>query len=161
MVNPTSDTPGGEGGSPASPVPRLMIKKMVSCEMFEHLRLTPLAPLPLQTMSTLPCLTICVVHMCLQVLENFKSYAGVQEIGPFHKCFSSIVGPNGSGKSNVIGKLMSVEYLLSGRRAVPCGRVFLDSYRLPPFIFVFRCNAFCLWQTREPNPSEKDLGADS
>lgn len=36
------------------------------------------------------------------VLENFKSYAGLKEIGPFHKCFSSIVGPNGSGKSNVI-----------------------------------------------------------
>jgi structural maintenance of chromosome 4 len=36
------------------------------------------------------------------VLENFKSYAGVKEIGPFHKSFTSIVGPNGSGKSNVI-----------------------------------------------------------
>eukprot|EP01034_Spumella_vulgaris_P030993 gene30993-38303_t len=34
------------------------------------------------------------------VLENFKSYAGSQEIGPFHKRFSSVVGPNGSGKSN-------------------------------------------------------------
>ena len=29
------------------------------------------------------------------VLENFKSYAGTREIGPFHKSFSSIVGPNG------------------------------------------------------------------
>jgi len=42
------------------------------------------------------------------ILENFKSYAGVQEIGPFHKCFSSIVGPNGSGKSNVIDALLFV-----------------------------------------------------
>lgn len=42
------------------------------------------------------------------VLENFKSYLGVQEIGPFHKCFSSIVGPNGSGKSNVIDALLFV-----------------------------------------------------
>lgn len=41
-------------------------------------------------------------------LENFKSYAGVQPIGPFHKCFSSIVGPNGSGKSNVIDALLFV-----------------------------------------------------
>jgi len=41
-------------------------------------------------------------------LENFKSYAGAQEIGPFHKCFSSIVGPNGSGKSNVIDALLFV-----------------------------------------------------
>ncbi len=40
--------------------------------------------------------------------ENFKSYAGVQTIGPFHKCFSSIVGPNGSGKSNVIDALLFV-----------------------------------------------------
>jgi len=42
------------------------------------------------------------------VLENFKSYAGVQKIGPFHKSFSSIVGPNGSGKSNVIDGLLFV-----------------------------------------------------
>lgn len=58
-------------------------------------------------------------------LENFKSYAGEKEIGPFHKvpvvhqpanmvltlswqCFSSIVGPNGSGKSNVIDALLFV-----------------------------------------------------
>jgi len=42
------------------------------------------------------------------VLENFKSYAGVKKIGPFHKCFSSVVGPNGSGKSNVIDALLFV-----------------------------------------------------
>lgn len=53
------------------------------------------------------------------VLENFKSYAGVkvhqfysdfdfQEIGPFHKNFTSIVGPNGSGKSNVIDAMLFV-----------------------------------------------------
>jgi len=35
------------------------------------------------------------------VLENFKSYAGVQEIGPFHRCFTAIVGPNGSGKRSL------------------------------------------------------------
>ncbi|KAG8468535.1 hypothetical protein KFE25_013618 [Diacronema lutheri] len=42
------------------------------------------------------------------VLENFKSYAGVQEIGPFEKCFSAVVGPNGSGKSNVIDAMLFV-----------------------------------------------------
>jgi len=42
------------------------------------------------------------------VLENFKSYAGVKTIGPFHKCFSSVVGPNGSGKSNVIDAMLFV-----------------------------------------------------
>jgi hypothetical protein len=29
------------------------------------------------------------------VMENFKSYGGIREIGPFHKCFSAVVGPNG------------------------------------------------------------------
>ncbi|KAL7428262.1 hypothetical protein ACHAXH_003877 [Discostella pseudostelligera] len=42
------------------------------------------------------------------VLENFKSYAGQKTIGPFHKCFSSVVGPNGSGKSNVIDAMLFV-----------------------------------------------------
>ena len=40
------------------------------------------------------------------VLENFKSYAGVKEIGPFHKNFTSVVGPNGSGKSNLLECLL-------------------------------------------------------
>lgn len=42
------------------------------------------------------------------VLNNFKSYAGRQEVGPFHASFSSVVGPNGSGKSNVIDSLLFV-----------------------------------------------------
>lgn len=42
------------------------------------------------------------------VLENFKSYGGTKEIGPFHKSFSSVVGPNGSGKSNVIDAMLFV-----------------------------------------------------
>ncbi|KAJ1989275.1 Structural maintenance of chromosomes protein 4 [Coemansia spiralis] len=42
------------------------------------------------------------------VLENFKSYAGRQVIGPFHRSFSAIVGPNGSGKSNVIDAMLFV-----------------------------------------------------
>jgi structural maintenance of chromosome 4 len=41
-------------------------------------------------------------------LENFKSYAGQQNIGPFHKCLSAVVGPNGSGKSNVIDAMLFV-----------------------------------------------------
>eukprot|EP00930_Biecheleria_cincta_P054883 TRINITY_DN41271_c0_g1_i1.p1 TRINITY_DN41271_c0_g1~~TRINITY_DN41271_c0_g1_i1.p1 ORF type:complete len:1285 (-),score=320.43 TRINITY_DN41271_c0_g1_i1:29-3883(-) len=35
------------------------------------------------------------------VLQNFKSYAGRHEIGPFDK-FTCIIGPNGSGKSNIM-----------------------------------------------------------
>lgn len=42
------------------------------------------------------------------VLTNFKSYAGVQEIGPFNSSFSAVVGPNGSGKSNVIDSMLFV-----------------------------------------------------
>eukprot|EP00555_Chaetoceros_dichaeta_P009561 CAMPEP_0198273540 /NCGR_PEP_ID=MMETSP1447-20131203/57236_1 /TAXON_ID=420782 /ORGANISM="Chaetoceros dichaeta, Strain CCMP1751" /LENGTH=90 /DNA_ID=CAMNT_0043967273 /DNA_START=60 /DNA_END=329 /DNA_ORIENTATION=+ len=34
-------------------------------------------------------------------LENFKSYAGLQRIGPFTD-FTSVIGPNGSGKSNLM-----------------------------------------------------------
>ncbi|KAM6961494.1 LOW QUALITY PROTEIN: structural maintenance of chromosomes protein 4 [Aplochiton taeniatus] len=39
---------------------------------------------------------------------NFKSYAGEQILGPFHKRFSCIIGPNGSGKSNVIDSMLFV-----------------------------------------------------
>ena len=53
---------------------------------------------------------LIITHM---ELENFKSYAGIQSIGPFHKRFSSVVGPNGSGKSNVIDAMLFV----FGRRA--------------------------------------------
>ena len=40
-------------------------------------------------------------------LENFKSYSGLQRIGPFQN-FTSIIGPNGSGKSNVMDALSFV-----------------------------------------------------
>lgn len=41
-------------------------------------------------------------------INNFKSYGNTQLLGPFHKCFTSIVGPNGSGKSNVIDAMLFV-----------------------------------------------------
>lgn len=41
-------------------------------------------------------------------IHNFKSYGQTQTLGPFHKCFTSIVGPNGSGKSNVIDAMLFV-----------------------------------------------------
>lgn len=63
---------------------------------------TTIAPPPAPTRPK-PRLTI---HKL--VLVNFKSYAGRQEIGPFHKSFSAIVGPNGSGKSNTIDALLFV-----------------------------------------------------
>ncbi|CAJ1946988.1 unnamed protein product [Sphenostylis stenocarpa] len=42
------------------------------------------------------------------IMRNFKSYAGEQHVGPFHKSFSAVVGPNGSGKSNVIDAMLFV-----------------------------------------------------
>ncbi|CAD6897968.1 unnamed protein product [Tilletia controversa] len=71
-----------------------------------------MAPTPSSSMkpgaSSVPAApkTRLVIHK--MVLKNFKSYAGAQEIGPFHKSFSSVVGPNGSGKSNVIDALLFV-----------------------------------------------------
>jgi structural maintenance of chromosome 4 len=65
----------------------------------------PSVPLPSHGITTTTTTRLMITKM---VLENFKSYAGRQEIGPFHKRFSSIVGPNGSGKSNVIDALLFV-----------------------------------------------------
>jgi len=45
-------------------------------------------------------------HDRLEV-ENFKSYKGHQQIGPF-KNFTAIVGPNGSGKSNLMDAISFV-----------------------------------------------------
>ena len=57
-------------------------------------------PLPLAAApATAACSRLVLSKL---VLENFKSYGGVVEVGPFHSSFSSVVGPNGSGKSNVI-----------------------------------------------------------
>ncbi|BFZ59269.1 Structural maintenance of chromosomes protein 4 [Saitoella coloradoensis] len=68
-----------------------------------HLPLPPkTAPI---TESEGPRRRVVITHL---VLYNFKSYAGRQEIGPFHTSFSSVVGPNGSGKSNVIDSLLFV-----------------------------------------------------
>lgn len=55
--------------------------------------------------DTTPKPRIVLTHL---ILNNFKSYAGRQEVGPFHASFSSVVGPNGSGKSNVIDSLLFV-----------------------------------------------------
>lgn len=52
-----------------------------------------------------PKARIVIKHL---VMTNFKSYAGRQEVGPFHASFTSVVGPNGSGKSNVIDSLLFV-----------------------------------------------------
>ena len=64
----------------------------------------PPPPLPALTMDNNgPRLVITHIEN-----EWFKSYAGKQVLGPFHKSFTSIVGPNGSGKSNVIDSMLFV-----------------------------------------------------
>lgn len=40
-------------------------------------------------------------------LENFKSYAGSQRVGPFSD-FTSVIGPNGAGKSNLMDAISFV-----------------------------------------------------
>lgn len=61
------------------------------------------APVPEEDKGPKPRIVITYL-----ILNNFKSYAGRQEVGPFHASFSSVVGPNGSGKSNVIDSLLFV-----------------------------------------------------
>uniref|UniRef100_A0A8C8REB7 Structural maintenance of chromosomes protein n=1 Tax=Pelusios castaneus TaxID=367368 RepID=A0A8C8REB7_9SAUR len=46
-------------------------------------------------------------YLKLLLLENFKSWRGQQQIGPFMK-FNCIIGPNGSGKSNIMDALSFV-----------------------------------------------------
>ena len=41
------------------------------------------------------------------IIENFKSYGGVQVIGPFDQ-FSCVIGPNGAGKSNLMDAISFV-----------------------------------------------------
>lgn len=46
-------------------------------------------------------------------LENFKSYKGLQTIGPFYD-FTCIIGPNGAGKSNLMD---AISFVLGVRTA--------------------------------------------
>ncbi|KAL0952089.1 hypothetical protein HGRIS_008725 [Hohenbuehelia grisea] len=71
-----------------------------------------------------------VIHKL--ALINFKSYAGRQEIGPFHKSFSAIVGPNGSGKSNTIDALLFVfGYRATKMRQAKLSELIHNSARYP------------------------------
>ncbi|CAK7270027.1 Structural maintenance of chromosomes protein 4 [Sporothrix epigloea] len=69
--------------------------------MFKSRTMTSLPPVE----PAAPKARIVITYL---ILTNFKSYAGRQEVGPFHASFSSVVGPNGSGKSNVIDSLLFV-----------------------------------------------------
>lgn len=41
-------------------------------------------------------------------LENFKSYNGTHDFGPFDSHFTCVIGPNGNGKSNIIDAVLFV-----------------------------------------------------
>ncbi|KAL4367052.1 hypothetical protein GQ457_05G003340 [Hibiscus cannabinus] len=54
----------------------------------------------------MPSLTSPGKILCLE-LNNFKSYKGLQTIGPFSD-FTAIIGPNGAGKSNLMDAISFV-----------------------------------------------------
>ncbi|ODQ83066.1 hypothetical protein BABINDRAFT_159528 [Babjeviella inositovora NRRL Y-12698] len=81
----------------------------VKLDFSSQLTQIPLSPRKLVSPSRVvvpPRAPRLVIHKL--VLTNFKSYAGTQEIGPFHLSFLAVVGPNGSGKSNVIDSMLFV-----------------------------------------------------
>lgn len=47
-------------------------------------------------------------------MENFKSYKGLQTIGPFSD-FTAIIGPNGAGKSNLMDAISFVLGVRTGQ----------------------------------------------
>lgn len=87
-------------------------------KVVEHANMTPLTEPPMEIVAKRRAAAMPASHgpapptqrtvITWLVLNNFKSYAGRQEVGPFHTSFSSVVGPNGSGKSNVIDSLLFV-----------------------------------------------------
>jgi structural maintenance of chromosome 4 len=99
-LNDRPDTPSSLQGSPDAKTADLAVEKPVDIV----LRTRSLA-IPHVEEPSGPRPRIVITHL---VLLNFKSYAGRQEVGPFHASFSSVVGPNGSGKSNVIDSLLFV-----------------------------------------------------
>ncbi|KAI9762743.1 MAG: hypothetical protein M1840_001152 [Geoglossum simile] len=99
-LNDRPDTPSSLQDSPDAKTADLPAEKPVDIVLRTRSLAIPQAEGP-----SGPVPRIVITHL---VLLNFKSYAGRQEVGPFHASFSSVVGPNGSGKSNVIDSLLFV-----------------------------------------------------
>ncbi|KAJ8388658.1 hypothetical protein AAFF_G00130670 [Aldrovandia affinis] len=95
----------GQGATPTNDAaPSVPVEGVDNRSLEEILGSIPPPPPPAMTNEPgAPRLTI--THI---VNKNFKSYAGEQILGPFHKRFSCIIGPNGSGKSNVIDSMLFV-----------------------------------------------------
>ena len=85
------------------------------------------------------------------ILTNFKSYAGVQEIGPFHRSFSAVVGPNGSGKSNVIDALLFVFGYRASKLRQPKAADLIHYSEASPNCE--SCSVQVLFQELQPAPS--------
>lgn len=81
------------------------------------------------------------------VLENFKSYAGTQEIGPFHKCFTAVVGPNGSGKCLAPETLV----LMADASVRRADEILVSPFSLPLPLLTAASNSpeTCSWETTE------------
>ncbi|NXD31260.1 SMC4 protein, partial [Spelaeornis formosus] len=92
----------GESGKEA---PQAASEEVVDNRSLEEI-LGSIPPPPPPAMTSEPgAPRLMITHI---VNQNFKSYAGEQTLGPFHKRFSCIIGPNGSGKSNIIDSLLFV-----------------------------------------------------
>lgn len=86
--------------------------------------------------------------------ENFKSYADVQVLGPFHKYFTAIIGPNGSGKSNVIDSMLFVfGYRASRLRSKKISALLHDSPNHPK---VTSCTVTVHFALMIDNPEDVD-----
>ncbi|NWI74325.1 SMC4 protein, partial [Dryoscopus gambensis] len=92
-------------GEPGKEPPQAASDEVVDNRSLEEI-LGSIPPPPLPAMTSEPgAPRLMITHI---VNQNFKSYAGEQTLGPFHKRFSCIIGPNGSGKSNIIDSLLFV-----------------------------------------------------
>ncbi|KAF2835779.1 condensin subunit Cut3 [Patellaria atrata CBS 101060] len=97
---PVSDSPNKEDAPKVTDARRPVMEKPMDIVVRTRANAMPLSQEP-----DVPKARIVITYL---ILVNFKSYAGRQEVGPFHASFSSVVGPNGSGKSNVIDSLLFV-----------------------------------------------------
>lgn len=107
LADITDTTVNGRNATPDTPREAIAIKPMdtiLEKPMDIVIRSRALA-VPTPPEPTNPKARTVIKYL---ILTNFKSYAGRQEVGPFHASFSSVVGPNGSGKSNVIDSLLFV-----------------------------------------------------
>ncbi|NWS72506.1 SMC4 protein, partial [Crotophaga sulcirostris] len=95
-----------EGNRQLGEVPREAVANEVLDNRSLEEILGSISPPPPPAMTNEPgAPRLMITHI---VNQNFKSYAGEQTLGPFHKRFSCIIGPNGSGKSNVIDSMLFV-----------------------------------------------------